>query len=39
MRHRVEAAGGRLTVQSRPGNGTRIQAFLPKVTTAQTVAA
>ena len=30
MRHRVEAAGGRLSVQSRPGAGTRIQAVLPK---------
>jgi signal transduction histidine kinase len=29
MRHRVEAAGGRLTVQSRPGAGTRITAALP----------
>jgi len=30
MRHRVEAAGGRLTVSSRPGQGTRILATLPK---------
>ena len=30
MRHRVEAAGGRLTVRSAPGNGTRIAAVLPK---------
>jgi signal transduction histidine kinase len=30
MRHRVEAAGGRLNVQSRPGQGTRIFASLPK---------
>mgnify|MGYP001627237525 CR=1 FL=1 len=30
MRHRVEAAGGRLTVQSRPGQGTRVLASLPK---------
>ena len=30
MRHRVEAAGGRLTVVSKPGNGTRITAVLPK---------
>ncbi|MBK6008602.1 CHASE3 domain-containing protein [Ramlibacter ginsenosidimutans] len=30
MRHRVEAAGGRLNVQSRPGQGTRIFATLPK---------
>lgn len=38
MRHRVEAAGGRLTVQSRPGSGTRITAVLPKVTSPHTVA-
>lgn len=30
MRHRVEAAGGRLTVTSSPGQGTRISAVLPK---------
>jgi signal transduction histidine kinase len=30
MRHRVEAAGGRLTISSQPGQGTRIQANLPK---------
>jgi signal transduction histidine kinase len=30
MRHRVEAAGGRLTVGSTPGEGTRISAVLPK---------
>jgi signal transduction histidine kinase len=30
MRHRVEAAGGRLTVTSTPGKGTRIAAVLPK---------
>jgi signal transduction histidine kinase len=30
MRHRVEAAGGRLTVTSAPGEGTRIFAVLPK---------
>jgi signal transduction histidine kinase len=29
MRHRVEAAGGRLTVTSTPGQGTRIGAVLP----------
>jgi signal transduction histidine kinase len=29
MRHRVEAAGGRLTVSSMPGKGTRIAAVLP----------
>jgi signal transduction histidine kinase len=29
MRHRVEAAGGRLTVDSRPGAGTRVVAVLP----------
>lgn len=31
MRHRVEAAGGRLTIASQPGRGTRILASLPKV--------
>jgi signal transduction histidine kinase len=31
MRHRVEAAGGRLTIVSRPGAGTRIAAVLPKL--------
>jgi len=30
MRHRVEAAGGRLTVSSTLGSGTRISAVLPK---------
>ncbi|HWI82870.1 CHASE3 domain-containing protein [Ramlibacter sp.] len=30
MRHRVEAAGGRLTVVSTPGKGSRISAVLPK---------
>lgn len=30
MRHRVEAAGGRLTVNSTPNSGTRISAVLPK---------
>ena len=30
MRHRVEAAGGRLTVISTPGVGTQISAVLPK---------
>lgn len=29
MRHRVEAAGGHLTVESSPGKGTRIRAVLP----------
>jgi signal transduction histidine kinase len=29
MKHRVEAAGGRLVVQSEPGTGTRIGATLP----------
>lgn len=29
MRQRVEAAGGRLTVQSRPGEGTLVAAILP----------
>jgi signal transduction histidine kinase len=31
MKHRVEAAGGRLSVISTPGSGTRISAMLPKV--------
>jgi len=31
MRHRVQAAGGRLTVTSSPGEGTRIFAVLPKM--------
>jgi signal transduction histidine kinase len=39
MRHRVEAAGGRLTVNSRPGAGTRILAVLPKATTPAAVPA
>ena len=30
MRHRVEAAGGKLTVSSAPGAGTRISAVLPQ---------
>jgi signal transduction histidine kinase len=34
MRHRVEAAGGRLTIASQPGGGTRILATLPKATAA-----
>lgn len=34
MRHRVEAAGGKLTVTSAAGNGTRIGAVLPKTTAA-----
>ncbi|PJI96372.1 signal transduction histidine kinase [Acidovorax sp. 69] len=29
MRHRVEAAGGRLSLTSRPGNGTLLSAVLP----------
>jgi signal transduction histidine kinase len=29
MRHRVEAAGGKLTVRAAPGKGTRISAVLP----------
>ncbi len=32
MKHRVEAAGGRLSVQSQPGQGTRINAVLPRST-------
>ena len=31
MRHRVEAAGGRLTVTSSPSNGTHISAVLPSL--------
>ncbi|MDB5875391.1 MAG: putative histidine kinase, classic [Ramlibacter sp.] len=34
MRHRVEAAGGRLTVNSARGGGTRIAAVLPKAQSA-----
>ncbi|VTU22124.1 sensor histidine kinase [Variovorax sp. PBL-E5] len=30
MRHRVETCGGRLTITSAPGKGTRIMAMLPK---------
>lgn len=37
MRHRVEAAGGRLSITSRPGNGTLLSAVLPP-TRAQGVA-
>jgi signal transduction histidine kinase len=33
MRHRVEAAGGRLTVTSMPGKGTRIAAVMPNMAT------
>lgn len=33
MRHRVEAAGGRLAIHSQPGQGTRIFASLPKAGT------
>lgn len=29
MRHRIEALGGRLTLSSRPGEGTLIEAWLP----------
>jgi signal transduction histidine kinase len=32
MKHRVEAAGGRLSVESQPGEGTRISATLPRST-------
>jgi len=35
MRHRVEAAGGRLNIGSQPGKGTRILATLPKARTPQ----
>jgi signal transduction histidine kinase len=34
MKHRVEAAGGRLSVESVPGEGTRIGAILPQSTQA-----
>ncbi|RZI70919.1 MAG: sensor histidine kinase, partial [Variovorax sp.] len=34
MRHRVEAAGGRFTVASRPGAGTRVTAVLPQLAAA-----
>lgn len=34
MKHRVEAAGGRLSVESVPGEGTRISAILPQSTQA-----
>ena len=34
MRQRVEAAGGRLTVNSRPGEGTHVSATLPSLPTA-----
>ncbi|MEO6319817.1 MAG: histidine kinase, partial [Polaromonas sp.] len=30
MRHRVEAAGGKLTVASTEGHGTKVGAVLPK---------
>jgi signal transduction histidine kinase len=39
MRHRVEAAGGRFTISSRPGKGTRITAAMPKTRTVQAQAA
>src|SRR5690606_25292243 len=29
MRHRVESAGGRLSITSRPGSGTLVSAVLP----------
>ncbi|MFT3720502.1 CHASE3 domain-containing protein [Pseudorhodoferax sp.] len=34
MRHRVEAAGGRLSITSAPGQGTRVAATLPMATAA-----
>ena len=34
MKHRVEAAGGRLTVASQPGKGTTISAVIPLTTVA-----
>lgn len=39
MRHRVEAAGGRLSVVSGPGKGTRVAAVLPRSVTAAAAAA
>jgi signal transduction histidine kinase len=39
MRHRVEAAGGRFTITSRPGKGTRITAAMPKARIVQAQAA
>ena len=30
MRERAEVLGGRLLVQSRPGNGTRVELVLPE---------
>ena len=33
IRHRVEAAGGRLSVESEPGKGTRVVAVLPALET------
>lgn len=36
MRHRVEAAGGRLTITSSPQHGTRISAMLPAVPAGRT---
>lgn len=33
MRHRVEAAGGKLTVTSTPGEGTLVSAVLPHTLT------
>jgi len=35
MRHRVEAAKGRLTVTSRPGQGTRLRVVLPSMAAAK----
>jgi signal transduction histidine kinase len=39
MRHRVEAAGGRLSVVTSPGKGTRVAAVLPNSVTAAAAAA
>jgi signal transduction histidine kinase len=39
LRLRVEAAGGRLVVESSPGAGTRITAALPKVAASVALAA
>lgn len=38
MRYRVEAEGGRLSVESKPGQGTRLSAWLPPPASAQPTA-
>jgi signal transduction histidine kinase len=39
MRHRVEAAGGQLLIESSPGQGTHIRANLPKTREEQSLQA